>query len=91
MISFKKKLLFLSGLSNQVEIHNNSCEFDIREKVVKKKISYKSTQGCHNGNFWLSLFHTTRKNNVTFWDYLVDRFLGQNLIPQLPGVIQLST
>jgi hypothetical protein len=78
--------------SPSLEIHNNSCEFDIREKVVKKKISYghKSTQGCHNGNFWLSLFHTARKNRVTFWDYLVDRFSGQNLIPKLSEIIQLS-
>jgi hypothetical protein len=76
-----------------LEIHNNSCEFDIREKVVKKKISYghKSVEGCNNGNFWLSLFHTTRKNGVTFWDYLTDRFLGTKLIPQLPEIIQFSS
>ena len=51
----------------QLEIHNNSCEFDIREKVVKKKISYghKSIEGCNNGNFWLSLFHTCRKKQIT--------------------------
>ena len=92
--TIKRKAGLLKFLDNpSLEIHNNSCEFDIREKVVKKKISYghKSIQGCHNGNFWLSLFHTTRKNNVTFWDYLVDRFSGQNLIPQLPGIIQFST
>ena len=92
--TIKRKSGLLKFLDNpSLEIHNNSCEFDIREKVVKKKISYghKSIEGCHNGNFWLSLFHTTRKNGVTFWDYLVDRFLGNNIIPQLPELIQLSS
>jgi len=91
--TIKRKAGLLRFLDNpSLEIHNNSCEFDIREKVVKKKISYghKSIEGCHNGNFWLSIFHTTRKNNITFWDYLVDRFSGQNLIPQLPEIIKLS-
>ena len=91
--TLKRKVGLLKFLDNpSLEIHNNSCEFDIREKVVKKKISYghKSIEGCHNGNFWLSLFHTTRKNKVDFWDYLVDRFSGHHLIPQLPEIIQLS-
>lgn len=75
-----------------LEIHNNRCEFDIREKVVKKKISYghKSVEGCHNGNFWLSLYHTCRKNKVEFWKYLKDRYSGENLIPQLSDIIQAS-
>lgn len=75
-----------------LEIHNNRCEFDIREKVVKKKISYghKSVDGCHNGNFWLSLYHTCRKNNVEFWKYLKDRYCGENIIPQLSDIIQAS-
>jgi len=77
----------------KLEIHNNSCEFDIREKVVKKKISYghKSIEGCKNGNFWLSLYHTCRKNGVTFWEYLIDRFSNQNLIKQLPVIIVSAT
>ncbi len=76
-----------------LEIHNNSCEFDIREKVVKKKISYghKSTEGCKNGNFWLSLYHTCRKNSVTFWEYLIDRFSNQNIMKQLPEIIASAT
>lgn len=72
-----------------LKIHNNPCEFDIREKVVKKKISYghKSVQGCINGNFWLSLFHTCRKNKIEFWNYLKDRFLGAKIVPQLSDII----
>ena len=76
-----------------LEIHNNSCEFDIREKVVKKKISYghKSVEGCKNGNFWLSLYHTCRKNGVTFWEYLIDRLSSQNIVKQLPDIIASAT
>jgi hypothetical protein len=76
-----------------LEIHNNSCEFDIREKVVKKKISYghKSIEGCNNGNFWLSLFHTCRKNGITFWEYLIDRYSNAKKLPQLSEFILFSS
>jgi hypothetical protein len=89
--TIKRKAGLLRFLDNPgLEIHNNSCEFDIREKVVKKKISYghKSVEGCKNGNFWLSLFHTCRKNGITFWEYLIDRLSGRNLVVQLPVIIQ---
>ena len=91
--TMNRRLGLLKFLDNpNLEIHNNSCEFDIREKVVKKKISYghKSIEGCKNGNFWLSLFHTCRKNSVTFWEFLIDRFTNENLVPQLPAIIQNS-
>ena len=88
--TLKRKEGLLTFLNNpELKIHNNPCEFDIREKVVKKKISYghKSVQGCINGNFWLSLYHTCRKNNVEFWKYLKDRFCYKNEIMQLSDII----
>lgn len=88
-----RKSGLLKFLDNpNLEINNNSCEFDIREKVVKLKISYghKSIEGCKNGNFWLSLFHTCRKNTVTFWEFLNDRFTNENLVLQLSVIIQNS-
>jgi len=74
-----------------IEIHNNPVESYIREKVVRRKISggHKNLKGAVAGNLWISLYQTVRKNCVSFWLYLHDRFHGLNQIAQLSTIIEL--
>jgi hypothetical protein len=77
----------------QIPIHNNQAESDIREKVIRRKISggHKNDQGAAAGNMWISLYQTTRKNGVSFWLYLRDRLQGLNQIAQLPEILAMRT
>lgn len=87
----KKKLLY--ALSNPlVEIHNNLVERDIREKVIKRKISLfnRSMAGVKSWDLMLSLASTCRKNGISFFKYLVDRYNCAGSIPYLGQVIQRS-
>lgn len=86
----KKNLLtFLDQYD--VPIHNNEVESYIREKVVRRKISggHKSIAGAAAGNLWISLYQTTRKNGLSFFQYLLDRFRELNQISQISKIIEL--
>lgn len=74
-----------------IPIHNNQAESDIREKVIRRKISggHKNDRGAAAGNMWISLYQTVRKNRVSFFLYLQDRFKDLNQIAQLPVIIAL--
>lgn len=73
----------------QIPIHNNQAESYIREKVIRRKISggHKNDRGAAAGNMWISLYQTVRKNGVSFFLYLQDRFKDLNQIAQLPVII----
>jgi hypothetical protein len=88
-LSRKKSLLtFLDHPT--IPIHNNQAESYIREKVIRRKISggHKSETGAVSGNLWISLYQTVRKNGVSFFHYLQDRFNEINVIPQLSIIIE---
>jgi hypothetical protein len=76
----------------EIPIHNNQTESDIREKVVRRKISggHKNERGAAAGNLWISLYQTTRKNGISFFKYLLDRFGELNEITQLSEIIKFS-
>lgn len=83
----KKLLLFLTY--PQVAVHNNLCENDLRERVIKRKISLqnRSVQGIRAWDLMLSLASTCRKNNLSFWRYLEDRISNREIIPPLGKLI----
>jgi len=72
-----------------IPIHNNQAESYIREKVIRRKISggHKNDRGAAAGNMWISLYQTVRKNGLSFFLYLQDRFKDLNKIAQLPVII----
>lgn len=84
----KNLLIFLDHPS--IAIHNNQAESYIREKVVRRKISggHKSETGAEAGNLWISLYQTVRKNGLSFFHYLQDRFKELNQIFQLSIIIE---
>jgi Transposase IS66 family len=73
-----------------IPIHNNQAESYIREKVIRRKISggHKNLKGAAAGNLWISLYQTVRKNGLSFFLYLQDRFKELNLLPQLSTIIE---
>lgn len=84
----KKQLLYVLSHPG-VEIHNNLVESDIREKVIKRKISLfnRSMEGVRAWDLMLSLASTCRKNGISFLKYLRDRYNSSGTIPYLGQII----
>ena len=84
----EKLLLFLKY--PQLPLHNNLCENDVRERVLKRKISLqnRSLKGMKAWDLMLSLASTCRKLNLSFWRYLEDRVSKREAIPYLGKVVR---
>ena len=82
-----KLLLFLKY--PQVPLHNNLSENDLRERVIKRKISLqnRSLEGMKAWDLMLGLASTCRKIEVSFWKYLEDRISSRETIPYLGRII----
>lgn len=74
----------------EVPLHTNGSERDIREQVIRKKISgsTRSDRGRQCRDTFLSLKKTCRKLGLSFWHYLLDRIQGDQAIPPLPVLIR---
>jgi hypothetical protein len=73
-----------------IPLHNNLSERDIREYVIKRKISgsTRSDEGRRCRDTFASLKKTCKKQRIAFWDYLLDRVNLTNNIPYLPNLIR---
>ena len=74
-------------------LHNNLSEQDIREYVIKRKISgsTRSDAGRQCRDTFASLKKTCRKQGINFWSYLMDRLTLKNNIPYLPNLVRETT
>jgi hypothetical protein len=74
----------------EVPLHTNGSERDIREPVIRKKISgrTRSDKGRQCRETFLSLKKTCRKLGLSFWRYLLDRIQGDQAIPPLPELVR---
>lgn len=72
-----------------IPLHNNLSERDIREYVIKRKISgsTRSENGRRARDTFASLKKTCQKLGIGFWDYLLDRLTLENHIPPLPDLV----
>lgn len=72
-----------------IPLHNNLSERDIREYVIKRKISgsTRSEDGRRARDTFASLKKTCQKLGIGFWDYLLDRLTLCNNIPPLPQLV----
>jgi hypothetical protein len=72
-----------------IPLHNNLSERDIREYVIKRKISgsTRSDEGRRCRDTFASLKKTCKKHGIPFWDYLLDRVSQKNNIPYLPNLV----
>lgn len=73
-----------------IPLHNNLSERDIREYVIKRKISgsTRSEAGRRCRDTFASLKKTCQKQGVSFWDYLMDRLTLAHAIPSLPDLVR---
>jgi len=73
----------------EIPLHNNLSERDIREYVIKRKISgsTRSKNGRRCRDTFLSLIKTCKKQSISVWDFIRDRTSGENRIPYLPDLI----
>ena len=73
-----------------IPLHNNLSEQDIREYVIKRKISgsTRSETGRRCRDTFASLKKTCQKQRIAFWQYLLDRVSLNNTIPYLPDLVR---
>jgi hypothetical protein len=72
-----------------IPLQNNLSERDIRDYVIKRKISgsTRSDNGRRARDTFASLKKTCQKLGIGFWDYLLDRLTLSNRIPPLPEIV----
>lgn len=83
----KKALLRVLEMPD-VPLHNNLSENDIREQVIRRKISggTRSDLGKDSRDVFLGLFKTCQKLQINFWEFLCDRVYKYGKIPPLSQV-----
>jgi len=72
-----------------IPLHNNLSERDIREYVIKRKISgsTRSDNGRRCRDTFVSLKKTCQKQGLSFWEFLCDRLKNNNNVPYLPDLL----
>jgi hypothetical protein len=80
-------LLFLKF--PHLPLENNQIERDLRERVIKRKISLqnRSMKGVKAWDLMMSLSSTCQKLNLSFWDYLQDRISKREEVPYLGKLV----
>jgi hypothetical protein len=88
-LSRNKDELLLVLKRPDIPLHNNLSEGDIREYVIKRKISgsTRSDNGRRCRDTFASLKKTCKKHAISFWDFLIDRLRPHRLIPYLPDLL----
>ncbi len=72
-----------------IPLHNNLSERDIREYVIKRKISgsTRSENGRRCRDTFTSLKKTCKKQGISFWEFLGDRLRQRSLVPYIPDLL----
>lgn len=73
-----------------IPLHTNEAESDIREFVIRRKISggTRSELGRKARDTMVGLKKTCRKLGVCFWDYLLSRIRGDSSIDSLAELLK---
>ena len=88
-LSRNKDELLLALKRPDIPLHNNLSEGDIREYVIKRKISgsTRSENGRRCRDTFASLKKTCKKHAISFWEFVIDRLRPHRLIPYLPDLL----
>ncbi len=89
--TFAKKSSLLMVLEYpEIPLHNNGSELSIREKVVQRNIKhcFRTWKGARNNDLYLSIMATCRKIEISFGEFLKDRFYHRFEIPPLAQLIE---
>jgi hypothetical protein len=87
--SYKPELLLVLDVPD-IPLHNNAAETDIREFVIRRKISggTRSNLGRRARDIFVGLKKTCRKLGVSFWHFLRSRLTFDDAVPPLPDLIR---
>lgn len=85
----KKEHLLLVLDFPEVPLENNRAERDLREVVVKRKISIgpRTPDGAQAWEVFFTLLTTCAKQGVNFFAYLLDRISGAYALPTLADLV----
>jgi regulator of replication initiation timing len=74
----------------ELPLHNNAAELGARTMVQRRNISYatQTPDGTKAWDIFMSLVATTRKLEISFYEYLQDRFSRLGKIPFLGAIIR---
>ena len=89
LTSKKKENLLLVLDFPDTPLHNNLAERDLREFVIKRKISNgtRTKDGTKAWDVFLSILGTCKKNDVNFYAYLQDRISLSFEVPSLASTL----
>jgi len=85
----KKDSLLLVLKHPELPLHNNPAELGARQRVRKRDVSFgpRTQDGVRAWDTFMTLAETTKKLNVSFYNYIHDRISGANLIPRLADLV----
>jgi regulator of replication initiation timing len=74
----------------ELPLHNNAAELGARTLVQRRNISYatQTHEGTKAWDIFMSLVATTRKLEISFYEYMRDRFSRLGKIPALGAIIR---
>jgi len=73
-----------------IPLHNNQSEQDLRDYVIRRKISYgtRSKLGMVARDTYCSILSTCQKLGISIWKFLTDRITGSRLIQPLAFILK---
>jgi len=76
----------------ELPLHNNPAELGARGRVRKRDVSFgpRTENGKQAWDTFMTLAATTKKLNVSFYEYVRDRILKKHTIPPLSELIQIA-
>ena len=87
----EKKVSLLMVLKHpEIPLHNNPAELEARQRVRKRDVSFgpRTQDGVKAWDTFMSLTATTRKLDLSFYQYVHDRISKMNQIPSLASLIE---
>ena len=74
----------------EISLHNNPAELEARQRVRKRDVSFgpRTQDGVKAWNTFMSLVATTRKLDISFYQYIHDRISKAAQIPSLPSLVE---
>lgn len=84
-----KNALLLVLKFPELPLHNNPAELGARGRVRKRDVSFgpRTEDGKQAWDTFMTLAATTKKLNVSFYEYVRDRILKKNGVPPLSDLI----
>ena len=76
----------------ELPLHNNPAELGARGRVRKRDVSFgpRTEDGRQAWDTFMTLAATTKKLNISFYEYVRDRILKKNAVPPLSELIQIA-